>query len=253
MQQQTYFEFKPSTTAELPKRWRTYLELPRAILALVTLPLYLVHLNGAERGDGSPVLVIPGFATSDLSTLILRTYLSRLGYQVHGWDMGRNLGAKTIGLRNERLIERLDGLHRQYGQRVTLIGWSMGGIMARMISRERPEKVRQIISLGAPFAGDPYANRTWRIYERMSGHSLSHPIARAQITKSKLPPPVPSVSLYSKSDGIVAWQSCIEADQPHTKNIEVDSAHCGFGFSPAVLRTVADRLAAPLSRSVSHD
>ncbi len=228
-----------------PSRWRAIAELPRAGFAVALLPFHIARLRAARRGDGSPVLVIPGFATTDRSTYILRRYLSWLGYEVHGWALGRNLGAKTIGLRNEELLARLDHIHGQYDRKITLIGWSMGGIMARMIAREKPEKVRQIISLGAPFAGNPFANTAWRLYERMSGHSLSHPIARAQIAESKLPPPVRSVSLFSKSDGVVAWQSCLEPDHPHTLNIEVQSAHCGFGFSPAVLRTVADQLADP--------
>jgi pimeloyl-ACP methyl ester carboxylesterase len=218
-------------------------EVPRAILAIIRLPLYLPHLRAAPPGNGLPILVIPGFAMSDKSTAILRVYLRWLGYDVSGWGLGRNLGAKTIGIHNEKLVARLKEIYNKVGQPVTLIGWSMGGIMARMIARAEPKNVRQIISLGAPFAGDPFANTAWRNYERMSGHSLSHPVARAQIAESKLPPPVPSLSLFSKSDGIVAWQSCLEPKRPHTSNIEVQSAHCAFGFCPVVLRTVADQLA----------
>jgi pimeloyl-ACP methyl ester carboxylesterase len=222
-------------------------ELPRAIFALIRLPLHLPRLCAAPSGNGRPILVIPGFAMSDKSTAVLRAYLTWLGYNVSGWGLGRNLGAKTIGIYNEKLVARLKEVYNQVGQPVTLIGWSMGGIMARMIARSEPANVRQIISLGAPFAGDPFANTAWRTYERMSGHSLAHPVARAQIAESKLPPPVPSLSLFSKSDGIVAWQSCLEPKRPHTNNIEVRSAHCAFGFCPVVLRTLADQLASALA------
>lgn len=233
-------------TAEMmPSRWMALAEIPRAVFAIASLPANILKLTKACKSNGSPVLVIPGFATTDRSTFILRAYLRWLGYRVSGWEMGRNLGAKTIGLHNEQLVKRLDDVYRQSGQKVTLIGWSMGGIMARMISRVRPEQVRLIVTLGAPFSGNPFANSAWKLYERLSGHSLSHPIARAQIAESKLPPPVPSVSLFSKSDGVVAWQSCLEPDHSHTLNIEVESAHCGFGFSPSVLRIIADRLARP--------
>lgn len=237
---------KFGSTHNIPKRWMALAEIPRTILAIASLPANILHLAKACRSDGSPILIIPGFATTDRSTFILRVYLAWLGYRVHGWGMGRNLGAKTIGLHNERLIKRLDEVYQQSGEKVTLIGWSMGGIMARMISRVRPEQVRLIVTLGAPFSGNPFANSAWKLYERLSGHSLSHPIARTQIAESKLPPPVPSVSLFSKSDGVVAWQSCLEPDHSHTINIEVKSAHCGFGFAPAVLRIVADRLARPM-------
>lgn len=226
-----------------PSRWQSLAELPRALLAILSIPANLARLSSARRGDGAPVLVIPGFAVTDRSTLILRTYLTMLGYRVYGWGLGVNLGAKTIGVHNERLIEVLDTLYAKHQQKVCLIGWSMGGIMARMISRVSPHKVEKIITLGAPFAGNPFANTAWRIYERLSGHSLSHPVAQAQIAESKLAPPVPSVSLYSKSDGVVSWRCCIEPDHPHTSNIEVDSAHCAFGFSPRVIRIVADQLA----------
>lgn len=218
-------------------------ELPRTIFAIARLPFHLPSLLAAPRSKGVPILVIPGFAMTDKSTAVLRAYLTMLGYNVSGWGLGRNLGAKTIGIHNEKLIARLNEFHGEVRQPVILIGWSMGGIMARMISRAAPEKVRQIISLGAPFAGNPFANTVWRTYERLSGHSLDHPVARAQIAESKLPPPVPSLSLFSKSDGIVAWQSCLEPKRPHTGNIEVQSAHCAFGFCPVVLRTVADQLA----------
>lgn len=227
----------------LYSRMLGWVELPRAILAIARLPFHLPTLLQAPRGKGAPILVIPGFAMTDKSTAVLRSYLTLLGYNVSGWGLGRNLGAKTIGLHNEKLIARLNAFYSEVRQPVILIGWSMGGIMARMIARVAPENVRQIISLGAPFAGDPFANTAWRAYERLSGHSLSHPVARAQIAESKKPPPVPSLSLFSKSDGIVAWQSCLEPKRPHTQNIEVQSAHCAFGFCPVVLRTVADQLA----------
>ena len=223
-------------------------EVPRAILAIIRLPFYFRHLSAAPSGNGMPILVIPGFAMSDKSTAILRSYLRWLGYDVAGWGLGRNLGAKTIGIHNEKLIARLKEVYSEVGQPVTLIGWSMGGIMARMIARAEPNKVRQIISLGAPFAGNPFANTAWQAYERMSGHSLAHPVARAQIAESKLPPPVPSLSLFSKSDGIVAWQSCLEPKRPHTRNLEVQSAHCAFGLCPVILRTVADQLASGIRR-----
>lgn len=190
-------------------------------------------------------MVIPGFGAGDKSTAVLRSYLRWLGYAPMGWGLGRNLGARTIGQHNEVLVERLGQLHRQLGEKITLIGWSMGGIIARMVARERMEAVARIVLLAAPITGNPYSNRGWSAYERMSGHSLAHPVARAQIRQSKLPMPVPSTSLYSKSDGVVHWECCLEPATRHSRNIEVRSSHCGFAFSPPVLRTIADCLAQP--------
>lgn len=229
--------------SDLPKSWLTWAEVPRAVFALITLPLNWPLLSRAAKGDHRPIIVVPGFGTTDRSTLILRQYLTFLGYRVRGWGLGRNLGAKTIGLHNERLIDRLDAVYRQERQPITLIGWSMGGIMARMVARANPQIIREVICLGAPFTGDPFANKAWQVYERMSGHSLSHPVAQAQIAESKLPLSVRACSIYSKSDGVVAWQTCLEPNTPNARNIAVRSAHCGFGFSAQVFRTVADRLA----------
>jgi pimeloyl-ACP methyl ester carboxylesterase len=228
---------------QLPHRWLTWTELPRTIFAMATLPLHWRHLAFAQKGDGRPIIVIPGFGMTDRSTFVLRQYLRFLGYTVYGWELGRNLGAKTIGLRNERLIARVSLIYATECQPLTLIGWSMGGIMARMIARHAPQQICEVISLAAPFTGDPFANTSWKVYERMSGHSLSHPVAQAQIAESKLPLPVRACSFYSKSDGVVAWQGCLEPNQRLARNIEVRSAHCGFGFSGSVLRAIADRLA----------
>lgn len=227
-----------------PKRWLSWVELPRAIYALVILPFCWPSLSLAKKGDYRPIIVIPGFGMTDRSTIVLRRYLSFLGYRVSGWRLGRNLGAKTTGLHNERLIQRLNADYAEGHQSITLIGWSMGGIMARMVARAEPQKIREVISLGAPFTSDPFATTLWQVYERLSGHSLAHPVAQAQIAESKLPLPVRACAFYSKSDGVVAWQTCLEPNTPNAHNIPVRSAHCCFGFSALVLRGVADRLAA---------
>ena len=227
----------------VPQRWLAWAEVPRALFAMANLPHHLTELSSAPQGDQRPVFVIPGIGMTDRSTLILRRYLGFLGYKVHAWELGRNLGAKTIGLRNERLIERVKSVHNAAQRPVTLIGWSMGGIMARMVARRHPKLISQVISLGSPFAGDPFASSAFEVYERLSGHSLKAPIAQIQIAESKLPLPVPAVSFYSKSDGIMSWQACLEPETQSARNIPMRCAHCGFGFSAEVLRAIADRLA----------
>ena len=220
-------------------------ELPRAVFELGTMPFALPVLMTAPRGDGHPVLVLPGFTTTDRSTGVLRRYLKSLGYDVHAWELGRNLGPRAIGQQGEKLIARLDAIHAMTGKTVSIVGWSLGGILARQLSRRRPDVVRQVITLGSPFAGDPRSTNVWRLYELMSGQRLKDPDTRAQLSESFLAPPVPSTAIYSKTDGIVAWQSCVEPSSPTTDNIEVPGSHCGLGVNPIVLYAVADRLAQP--------
>lgn len=220
-------------------------ELSRAAIELTTLPLAAPILRLAPRGDGHPVLVLPGFTASDVSTGILRRYLNSLGYDTYAWELGRNLGPKAIGREGERLVERLKTIHEATGQKVTLIGWSLGGVMARQLSRRAPDAVRQVISLGSPFTGDPKATTVWRLYEWLSGQKMSDADTKHQLAESREAPPVPSTAIYSKEDGVVAWQNCVEPACATTDNIQVYGSHCGLGVNAAVLYAVADRLAQP--------
>lgn len=218
-------------------------ELPRALVELGTLPFAAPMLASAPRGDGHPVLVLPGFTTTDASTVVLRRYLKQLGYDAHAWELGRNLGPRAIGHEGEKLVARLEAVHALTGQKVSLIGWSLGGIMARLVARRAPETVRQVITLGSPFAGSPKASNVWRLYEKMTGQKVDDDHTRGQLAESATPPPVPSTAIYSREDGIVAWQNCREPKGPATDNIEVHGSHCGLGVNPSVLYAVADRLA----------
>jgi pimeloyl-ACP methyl ester carboxylesterase len=227
---------------------------PSPILALTELPRALAELGSlgpsagpllalSKRGDGHPVLVLPGFVTSDMSTTLLRRFLTSLGYNAMPWELGRNLGPKAIGWGGEKLVARLQQVHAETGQRVSLVGWSLGGVMARQLSRRAPDAVRQVISLGSPFAGTPRATNVWRAYETLTGQKIDDKDVRDQLRESELPPPVPSTAIYTREDGVVAWQNCREPASDHTDNIEVHGSHCGLGVNPAVLYAVADRLA----------
>ena len=218
-------------------------ELPRALAELGALPLSLPLMTQAPRGDGHPVLVLPGFVTTDISTRPLRAFLDQMGYETFGWELGRNLGPKAIGQEGERLIARLEEIFAGTEQKVSLVGWSLGGVMARQLARWRPEMVRQIITLGSPITGDPRATNAWRTYEKLTGQRISDPSAQKMLADSNLPPPVPSTAIYSQQDGIVAWQNCLEPQNDLTDNIQVHGSHCGLGVNPVVLYAVADRLA----------
>jgi len=164
------------------------------------------------------VLVLPGFLADDLSTRPLRRFLGRLGYRAHPWLLGRNLG--SVGATRERLHARAAELHARHGRKLSLVGWSLGGIFARELAKQMPERVRQVITLGSPFAD----------------------VAR-RVERLRQPPPVPSTAIYSKSDGIAHWEACRESEGPERENIEVPASHCGLGWSPIVLFAIADRLA----------
>lgn len=196
----------------------------------------------APRGDGHPVLVLPGLVTSDRSTVPLRTFLKGRGYATYGWALGRNYG--PLPGFEDKMLDRVKQLADKHGRKVSLVGWSLGGIYARQLAKMLPDEVRGVITLGSPFNGDPRATNAWKLYEFTSGHKVDDRERHmgGAISDS---PPVPTTAIYSRSDGICAWQSCVENDLPHTESIEVEASHCGLGHHPAVVYAVADRLAQP--------
>ena len=195
-------------------------------------------LSRMPSGDGHAVLVCPGLGASDLTTVALRRFLQRLGYQAHGWKQGFNLGPRDGVLEGCR--ERIQALHREHGGKISLIGWSLGGIYAREMAKEMPELVRDVITLGTPFTGHPKATNAWRFYQMVSGQQAHDEELLAEVRK---PPPVPTTSIYSKTDGIVAWQCSINPlRHAHTENIEVHSSHIGMGMNPMAMYAIADRL-----------
>lgn len=218
----------------------------RTIIEAGAFALSYPLLQKTPKGDGHPVLVMPGFMAGDLSTKLLRTFLKSRNYQAYGWNLGPNLG-KYSDLENgcgNEIINRLKELYKKHGTKVSVIGWSLGGIYARELARLHPEMVRSVITLGSPFAGDMTANHVSWLFEKTSGYTLDQMegALRAKMDKA---PPVPTTSFYSKTDGITAWQCCLEIEDDTTENIEVQSSHCGFGHHPFVMWALADRLSQP--------
>ncbi|NJR77209.1 esterase/lipase family protein [Sphingomonas corticis] len=235
----------PTPITRPPSPLLAFTELPRALSEFGLLIPSAPWLYSVPRGDGHPVLVLPGFTTTDASTTVLRRYLTRLGYDAHTWDLGRNLGPRAIGREGEKLAARLAAIHEATGRKVSLVGWSLGGVMARMVSRVQPDAVRQVISLGSPFTGSPRSTNVWRAYELLTGQRIDDAATKEQLRESATPPPVPSTAIWSREDGIVAWQNCVEPFSENSDNIEVHGSHCGLGVNPAVLYAVADRLSLP--------
>ncbi len=195
-------------------------------------------LKSAPEGDGHSVIVFPGLGAGDLSTAPLRNFLNAQGYETFGWDLGRNLGPREGVL--EKSVVRIAEIQKASGRKVSLVGWSLGGIYAREIAKALPKIVRSVTTLGTPFGGDPKATNAWRYYQFASGQKLNDPNLLARVKEA---PPVPTTSIYSRTDGVVAWQLSHQVESVQAENIEVVASHVGMGLNPIALYAVADRLA----------
>ena len=195
-------------------------------------------LARAPVGDGHPVVVFPGLGATDVTTSALRNFLRDRGYTTYPWNQGFNFGPRQGVLDSCRAQVAM--LAEKHAEPVSLVGWSLGGIYAREIAKEQPANVRCVVTLGTPFTGHPRATNAWRFYEMVSGQSVHDPDLIAGLRKA---PRCPTTSIYSKSDGIVAWQCSINEEEAHTENIEVQASHVGLGMNPLALYAIADRLA----------
>jgi pimeloyl-ACP methyl ester carboxylesterase len=211
--------------------WRAPAEAAASVLLWPWLRL-------APRGDGHSVLVLPGLVAPDASTALLRRFLRQQGWHAHGWRQGFNLGPRRGVI--EACIDRIRTLQRESGRKVSLVGWSLGGVYARELSKRLPDAVRQVITLGSPVGPRPHATNAHRLYEFVSGDRAYAPELTARLDE---PPPVPCTSIYSRSDGVVHWRSSLQSPGGLTENIEVRASHTGMGMNPFVLRLVAARLA----------
>ena len=197
----------------------------------------------APRGDGHPVLALPGFLASDLSMAPMRRYLKELGYDTYAWNMGRNFGGVASKRGALRDLLQPTSTRRPAERSASSAGASAASM--RAISRCRlPDMVRSVITLGSPFANDIRATNATRLYEALSGEAVDdNPEIREAIAGDM---PVPATSIYSRTDGIVNWRTSLLRPSATAENIEVHLAsHIGLGVNPAALWAVADRLAQP--------
>lgn len=200
---------------------------------------YSLFNSHAESGDGHPVLVLPGFMTTDFSTRPLRRFLDKCGYASYGWELGRNYAKEEF---IDELITKIESLYLQYKKKISLIGWSLGGIYARQLAKERPHLIRQIITLGSPFKSVHKPNNAHWIYNILTNGQGVKGVDPDLLADIPLPAPVPTTAIYSKQDGIVPWDVCIEEEDELHQNVEVNGSHIGLGVNNTVLNIIADRL-----------
>ena len=216
-------------------------ELPRAGLDLAALVTTSPLLATARRGDGHPVLVLPGLLTGDPATMLLRGVLRALGHNVSGWTLGTNRGATSQVVQGLRT--RLERLHQESGQRVSLVGWSLGGVFAQELARASPSSVRGLITLGTPL--QPRSGWTRQLSKVVDEAThlpkVTSRIPRVWAESGSLR--VPATSVYTKSDGIVNWSTSRYTSGSRRENVRVRGSHLGLAHNPAVLWLLADRLA----------
>lgn len=228
---------KPSLVLTAGEAFR----VPGEYAGSLLLDVVADRLTDPTLGGGRPVLVLPGFHSSDNATRRLRSHLGHRGWDAYGWGVGANHGLTDEVL--DGALARFDEVHGDHQEPVSLVGWSFGGLLARWLAHQRPEHVRQLVTLGSPWRPEGERTRSTRMFERSKRtHGLS---ARAEEVVDELREPllVFSTSIYSKTDGIVPWQGCALDDSELSENIAVPSSHIGLVSNPLVLAVVTDRLA----------
>ncbi|MGI9323740.1 MAG: esterase/lipase family protein [Pseudomonadales bacterium] len=193
----------------------------------------------APKAKGEPVLVLPGFLADDSSTFLLRSFLSAIGYNVHGWELGRSVGSMTNFL--DPLTKRVTELSYEVDAPIRLLGWSRGGILAREVARDQPQLIDRVITLGSPVTGGVTATSISELAQRHIGVNAE---AMAQIMRERNSRPirVPITAIYSKRDGVVAWQACIDDTNPDVVHLQVQATHTGLGGNAEVFRLLGKAL-----------
>jgi pimeloyl-ACP methyl ester carboxylesterase len=223
---------QPPPLSGLKREARGLLELPRLLLRIGTLARQ-------PRGHGEPVLVLPGYGSGDGSTLVLQSYLRLLGYKVRG--LGGRKNSRDVPELLTRVLKRLVRFSRKARQEVRIVGWSLGGYLAREAARERPDLVRQVITLGTPVVGGPKYTVAAHSFRR---RGIDMDAIEAQIQmRNRVSLTTPVTAIYTRLDRVVAWEACIDNDCSNVEHVEVVTTHFGLGFSPEVFRIIAERLA----------
>lgn len=191
----------------------------------------------APSDNRQVVMILPGFATHPLRMRYLARHLERAGHKTKRWGLGFNLGPTENNI--DELERRLCEIEQRYGQKVVLLGWSLGGLFARELAKRRPKLVRKVITMGSPFSGDPRSNNAWRLYQFVTGHSVDAPPVEIDMAEK---PPVETVALWSARDGIVSVRSARGSQHERDRAIALKCRHMGFSCAPEAILTVLKEL-----------
>ncbi len=219
-------------------------DLCKVLLELRAFPEFYIGFSAMSlvrllpKGDGHPVLVLPGFLADRASTRHLRWVIRRLGYRVYDWKMGLNLG--PVGIMEEAVLERIHEITERNGRKPSIVGWSLGGLYARVIAHTVPESIRSIITLASPIRF-PHRSTADRLYDRIN-HAAVDP---GYLQFVAAPPQVPATAIHSRLDGIVNWEACLAEESETSENVRVFGSHMGLCYNPLIYYIVADRLAQP--------
>ena len=228
-------------TARPPSLFWTLTE-GRAVFELATFGLFSKQMRNLPKGDGHPVLTLPGFMAGDRSTRPMRRLLNDLGYDAYGWGLGQNIRFNSE--REAELTALIERIYSKTGQKISIVGWSLGGVFARELAKAHPEKVRLVISLGSPISNNRRFSSASRLFEAINGKEID-PNLNGRYADLEKAPPVPTTSILTKTDGVVAWRASVQRAErgAKTENIVVPASHVGLGVNPLVMVAIADRLA----------
>lgn len=201
------------------------------------------RIASAHDGAGHKVVILPGFMVAETRMELLRHTLNLAGYRAFGWGLGRNLGVTADMI--ERLDARLDEIDREVDGQATMVGWSLGGLIAREYAKHAPHRVARVVTMGSPFSGNPRANNAWRLYEWVTKHAVDAPPVDARLAEK---PPVPTYALWSRRDGIVAPASARGLPGEVDHSLEVDCSHLAFACAPEAVTAVLGILSQPVVR-----
>jgi pimeloyl-ACP methyl ester carboxylesterase len=234
---------KPTRVATPPNRFWTWSE-GRAMFEFASFYAMRPLLSTLPKGDGHAVLTLPGFMATNSSTRPMRGLLKELGYDAHGWNSGRNVRVNEELL--HKLEEQVDRLTQDSGQKISIVGWSLGGVLARELAKLMPDSVRQVVSLGSPITDDRNHTNAARLFKFFNGDAPEK-LRDGQFQGLDIAPPVPTTSILTKTDGVVHWRGSVQDPQKTnghpSENIVVYASHLGLGVNPSVMVALADRLA----------
>ncbi len=192
----------------------------------------------ADKADGRPIMLVPGFLSKPAHMFVLRNVLTAAGHPVSDWGMGRNPGMSQDYL--DGLVANLARAADRHGQKVTLIGWSLGGVYAREAAKRLPDAISAVLTLGTPFSGDPRANNAWQIYERVAGHAVDAPPVEGDRSAK---PPVPTIALWSRRDGVIPPLAARGLDSERDQEFELPCGHMSLCSHPDSIATITRVLA----------